>query len=172
MGSRCVGESTPLNEAAPLPRRTRRVEDFEDRAGIRRIVLSGGRCAAGAVKREFLDDVGKNGPRIVPTRNLRSGCDSAERRGQRRSVQRLANMASGVRTPIVLVQKASAAGEVEQCQTEQRRADRSQTVQLRVFVSRHHTIQLTPVSGTLDAQNGLLVALLSTIYRYELLTRL
>src|SRR6266851_6524654 len=113
MGGVRVNGSKPLNGAAPLPRRMRRVEDFYDRAEVRWIVLSGGWCAACAVKRKFLGDCGENGPQIVPARNLWSGCDSAKRHCQCRSMQRLANMASGVRAEIVLVQKTSAAGEVE-----------------------------------------------------------
>src|SRR5260370_14500640 len=84
-----LGGSRPLNEAARLPRRTRRTEDSHDRAGIGRIVLSGGRCAARTKKRNFIGCSLKNRPRIVPTRNLRSGGDTAKSDCQYRSMQRL-----------------------------------------------------------------------------------
>src|SRR5437867_8359433 len=90
---------------------------FGKRAGIGRIVLNGGRCAAGAEKRGLVECSRKNGARIVPSGNLRSGGNSAEGDRQRRSMQRLANMANRLRSAVMLVYKAAAARKVEQRQT-------------------------------------------------------
>jgi hypothetical protein len=59
----------------------------------------------------------------MPTGNLRSGSNSAERYCERWSVKRLANVANRVRPAIVLVQQAAAAREVQQRQADKRRAN-------------------------------------------------
>ena|SRR5438445_10384633 len=87
-----------------------------DWADIRCVVLSGGRCAARAEQRNFIKRSRKNGPRIMPTGNLRSGSDSAERDRQRRSMQRLADMANCIRGAVVMVQEAAATGEIQKCE--------------------------------------------------------
>ncbi len=84
------------------------------------------RCATGAEERELVQYSRKNGARIVPAGNLRSGGNSAESDRQRRSVQRLANMANRVRSAVMLVQQAAAARKVEKRQADQRRADAPQ----------------------------------------------
>src|ERR1700688_1154304 len=93
------------------------------RAVIRAIVLSGGRRTARAEQGNFVERSSKNGPRIVPAGNLRSGSNSDERRSERRSMQRLADVAGGIRGTVMLVQKTAAAGEIQQGHAQQRRAN-------------------------------------------------
>ena len=95
-------------------------------ADIRRIVLSGGRCAARAEQRNFIKRSRKNGARIVPTRNLWSGGDPGKRDPQRGSMQRLANVANGIRSAIVMVQKAATTRKIQQRQANQRCANPAQ----------------------------------------------
>jgi hypothetical protein len=152
------------NEAARLPWRTRRAEDFNDKAGIRRMVLSGGRCAAGTEKRNFIEGRADDGPRIVPTRNLRSGGDSAKSDGQRRTMQRLANVANRIWGAMVLVQKAATASEIEQRQAYQCRAGLPPWRFAGVFTKTRHTIQYTLQPARLDAPANHSVVLFSNIY--------
>ena len=86
------------------------------RAVLGGVLLSGGRRAARTQQRNFIKRRRQYGSRIMPTGNLGSGCDSAECDRQRRSMQRLADMANRVWAAIVIVQEAAATGEVEQCQ--------------------------------------------------------
>jgi hypothetical protein len=89
-------------------------------------VLSGGRCSSGAKNRELVKRDLKNRTRIVPAGNLGSGSDTAENNRERGRMQRLANMANGIRGAMVLVQETAAAGKIQQRQANQRRADAPQ----------------------------------------------
>jgi len=89
-------------------------------------LLSGGRSAAGAEQRNFIKRSRKDGPRIMPTGNLRSGSDSAECDRQRRSMQRLTDMADGIGSAGVMVPEAATTREIQQRQANQRRACTSQ----------------------------------------------
>lgn len=63
--------------------------------------------------------IGRRSPlrkRTLPGNLLRCRNDFGRRNRQRRHVQRLTNMASGLRTAGMMVQKRAAAGEIEQCQ--------------------------------------------------------
>ena len=42
------------------------------------MALNGGRCAARVVQRKFVKGGGKQGPRVMPTRYLRSGSNPAK----------------------------------------------------------------------------------------------
>src|SRR5216683_4056 len=128
------------------------------------MVLRGGRCAAGSKYRNFIKGSSNDRPRIVPTGNLRSGSNSAERRDQRRRVQRLADMASVVRSAIVLVQEAAAAGEIQQRQAQHHCGKSPQAL------SGQHLVP-SLISGTsaytptryLDAATRIFVALFATL---------
>jgi hypothetical protein len=113
---------------------------LNDRAGIRRMVLSGGRCAARAEKRNFIGRSLKNRPRIVPTRNLWSGGYSAKSDRQYRCMQRLANVANRVWGAMVLVQKAAPAGEIQQRQANQSSAGPPPRRLEGVFANAGHTV--------------------------------
>ena len=71
--------------------------------GIEGMALKGGRCAARVLQRKFVKVGGKQGPRVMPTRYLRSRSDPAKRNRQRRSMQRLANVANRLRPAMMLM---------------------------------------------------------------------
>src|SRR6266404_2788940 len=107
--------------------------------GLDEIALSGWWCATRPENRKFIDGRYNNGPRIVPTRNLWSGSDSAESGRQYRGMQRLADVANRVWPAIVLVQKAATTREIKQRQAQQRSANPPQSHSARVFARRHRT---------------------------------
>ena len=122
-------------------------------------MLRGGRCAARAEKRNFIEGRCDNGPRIVPTRNLWSGSDSAESGRQYRSMQRLANMANRIWGAIVFVQKAATSREIEQCQAQQRRANAAHCVSGRAWTKfLHESAKKIHKSRYLDGVNLAFVA--------------
>jgi hypothetical protein len=115
---------------------------------IEGVVLSGGRCAARAKKRNFIQRSRKHRPRIVPAGNLGSGSNSAEKYRQRRSMQRLANVANRVRPAIVLVQQAAATRKIEQRQAQQGRAYAPKSLAARACAKQIHRFRLhhnTPI---------------------------
>ena len=68
-------------------------------------------------------------------------------------MQGLAKMANRIRSAIVLVQQAAAAGEIQQRQAKQSRANSLQLHTARVFAEYSHRLQqVTPLHGTLDAR--------------------
>ena len=104
------------------------------------MVLSGGRRAARAENGKFIEGRYNNGPRIVPTRNLWSGGDTAKSYRQYRCMQRLADMANRIWGAMVLVQKAAAAGEIQQRQANQQRTGPPPWHVAGVFAKARHTI--------------------------------
>ena len=83
----------------------------------------------------------------------------------------MAYVAGGVRSAVVLVQEAAAGSKIKKRQAEYRSAEAPQTRESRIFVEPQHTIQLTPLTATLDAQSSPPVVLFITVGRFELLTR-
>jgi len=91
-------------------------------------VLSGGRCAAGVVQRNFIERDGLNRAGIVPAGNFGCCGRHAYRSRKRRRMQRLANMANRVLSGAVMVQEAAARGEIEEREADEQGAIAAQTV--------------------------------------------
>jgi hypothetical protein len=89
------------------------------------------------VQRNFIERGGLNCAGIVPAGNFGSCDQHTCRSRQRRSMQRLANMANRVLPRAVLVQEAATRGEIEQRETEEQGAIAAQCVQTRAanFIS-------------------------------------